>query len=416
MWYPAAARNVAPKPFLRRSSSNVYDVKDADAALESFNPVRKARKEKSSSSAIVRTRSDILPSVSQRQLQRKRTSEVGVGFTLARDEHKRKNRRIDLTGLARVLGNRSYEDDRVLLNPGKRSKNDDFQEHEGEAWQEVQNQEFAEEKEREKTLQNEFQKREEAIEKALRATDEEEKERRFRDAQKAEKKAKFTSQLLQGGTPSKDIREVTPHTPSLKGGTMSSFQMSDDIPHETGKKRSRTGARLKKTKEQKQAEKDAAAAVQAAIDRGDELPAIAPKEEARLEALKSRSQTEDSTRQQLLSGTYETGAVGISKETEPVLRIKYTISEDMTKGEQARNKARFSAIADRPRILGSKRSSVLGFAHGRTGIEAHCNHGTLLLKDRSGFSVPFREVLQKSVASDTNRPVCLLECAHHSNL
>ena len=105
--------------------------------------------------------------------------------------------------------------------------------HEGEAWQEVQNQEIAEEKERkkdmqrkrrrEKTLQNEFQKREEAIERALRATDEEEKERHFRDAQKAEKKAKATSQLLQGGTPSKDIREVTPHAPNLEGGTMSSF-------------------------------------------------------------------------------------------------------------------------------------------------------------------------------------------------
>jgi hypothetical protein len=75
-----------------------------------------------------------------------------------------------------------------------------------------------------------------------------------------------------------------------------------------------------------------------------------------------------SIRQHLLSETYETGAVGISKETEPVLCIKYTISEDMTKGEQARNKARLSAIVDRPRILGSKRSSVLGFAHGRTAV------------------------------------------------
>jgi hypothetical protein len=111
-----------------------------------------------------------------------------------------------------------------------------------------------------------------------------------------------------------------------------------------------------------------------------------------------------SIRQQLLSGTYETGALGIFKETEPVLCPKYTISEDMTKGEQARNKARLSAIVDQPRILGSKISSVLGFTHGRTGIEAHRNHGTLLLKDRSGFSMPFREVLQKSVTSDTNRP------------
>ena len=113
----------------RRRSSNAYDAKDVDAALESFSPVRKAQKAESGFSAIVRTRSDVLPSVSQRQLQRKRTSEVDVGFALARDEHKRKNRRIDLTGLARVLGNRSYEDDRVLLNPGKISKNNDFQKH-----------------------------------------------------------------------------------------------------------------------------------------------------------------------------------------------------------------------------------------------------------------------------------------------
>ena len=75
--------------------------------------------------------------------------------------------------------------------------------------------------------------------------------------------------------------------------------------------------------------------------------------------------------------------------------IKYTISDDTTKGEQARNKARLSAIADRPRILGSKRSSVLGFAHGRTGIEAHRNHATLLLKDRSGFFMSSHNDLQK---------------------
>lgn len=43
MWYLAVARNVAQKPLPRRSSSNAYNVKDADAALESFNPVRKAQ-------------------------------------------------------------------------------------------------------------------------------------------------------------------------------------------------------------------------------------------------------------------------------------------------------------------------------------------------------------------------------------
>jgi DNA helicase INO80 len=166
----------------------------------------------------------------------------------------------------------------------------------------VQSQEIAEEKERkkdmqrkrrrEKTIQNEEAKRVEALAKAGQAENEEEKERHLLAAQKAERKAKNTSQLLQGNAPSKDIREVTPHGPNLEGGTMSSFQASDDL---AGGKRkgNRANGRLKKSKEQKQAEKDAAAAGQAAIDRGDELPIIAPREEARLGSLRDRSYTEE---------------------------------------------------------------------------------------------------------------------------
>lgn len=175
-------------------------------------------------------------------------------------------------------------------------------EHEGEAWQQVQSQEIAEEKERkkdmqrkrrrEKTIQNEEAKRAEALAKAGQADNEEEKERHLLAAQKAERKAKNTSQLLQGNAPIKDIRDVTPNGPNMEGGTMSSFQASDEL---TGGKRKagRGGGRLKKSKEQKQAEKDAAAAGQAAIDRGDDLPSIAPREEARLGLLHSRSETED---------------------------------------------------------------------------------------------------------------------------
>ncbi|KAF2630314.1 helicase SWR1 [Macroventuria anomochaeta] len=175
-------------------------------------------------------------------------------------------------------------------------------EHEGDAWQQVQSQEIAEEKERkkdmqrkrrrEKTIQNEEAKRAEALAKAGQADNEEEKERHLLAAQKAERKAKNTSQLLQGNAPIKDIRDVTPNGPNMEGGTMSSFQASDDV---AGGKRKggRSTGRLKKSKEQKQAEKDAAAAGQAAIDRGDDLPAIAPRDEARLGLLQSRSQTED---------------------------------------------------------------------------------------------------------------------------
>jgi DNA helicase INO80 len=144
----------------------------------------------------------------------------------------------------------------------------------------VQSQEIAEEKERkkdmqrkrrrEKTIQNEEAKRAEAL-----------------------AKAGHTSQLLQGNAPSKDIREVTPHGPNLEGGTMSSFQASDDLGTGGKRKGNRGTGRLKKSKEQKQAEKDAAAAGQAAIDRGDELPIIAPREEARLGSLRDRSYTEE---------------------------------------------------------------------------------------------------------------------------
>lgn len=191
--------------------------------------------------------------------------------------------------------NAHYESQKLIYN----------MQHEGEAWQQVQSQEIAEEKERkkdmqrkrrrEKTIQNEETKRAEALAKAGQAENEEEKERYLRDAQKAEKKAKTTSQLLQGNAPNKDIREVTPHAPNLEGGIMGTFQASDDTPPVNGKRKGGRvgGGRLKKSKEQKQAEKDLAAAGQAALDRGDELPTILPKEEARLDALKSRSQTED---------------------------------------------------------------------------------------------------------------------------
>ncbi|KAJ9663933.1 putative DNA helicase ino80 [Coniosporium apollinis] len=183
-----------------------------------------------------------------------------------------------------------------------------FKTYENEAWQEVQQQEIAEEKERkkdmqrkrrrEKTLQNEIQKRDEAMKAAQGAPNEDEKTRLIREAAKAAKKAKATTELLQGGTPSKDLREVTPLAPNLEGGTMSSFQMSEDA-REPPRKKGRTGNRPRKSKEQKQAEKDAAAAAHAAMERGEELPTILPRKEARLQELQDireqRSQTEEMT-------------------------------------------------------------------------------------------------------------------------
>ncbi|KAF2143003.1 uncharacterized protein K452DRAFT_297513 [Aplosporella prunicola CBS 121167] len=224
------------------------------------------------------------------------------------EEHKRKRRRDVQT--------KRYCD--IFASHAATAKAHYNAQHENEAWQEVQAQEIAEEKERkkdmqrkrrrEKTLQVEFQKRDEALAKAEITADEEERRRLIHEAEKAELKAKNTNRLLQGGTPSADIREVTPHAPNFEGGTMSTFQMTEDAARDAPKRRGRQGARPRKSKEQKQAEKDAAAAAQLALDRGDELPLIAPREEARLEALKrERSFTEESSppAQMMPVGAYE---------------------------------------------------------------------------------------------------------------
>ncbi|KAF2095126.1 hypothetical protein NA57DRAFT_44988, partial [Rhizodiscina lignyota] len=187
--------------------------------------------------------------------------------------------------------------------------------NEEDAWKKVQAQEIAEEKERkkdmqrkrrrEKTLHNESQKREEAMQKARQTMDEDERERLFKEAQKHEKKFRQTNILLQGGTPSKEIREVTPLGPNMEGGMMGSFQMEEGAVSGVGtpggkvdKRKKGASNRLRKTKEQKQAEKDAAAAAQMAIDRGEDLPLIAPKEMERLgrlaELKRDRSFSEDS--------------------------------------------------------------------------------------------------------------------------
>ena len=139
---------------------------------------------------------------------------------------------------------------------------------------------------REKTVQQETQKQREAIEKAQLAADQAERQRFLKDAQRAEKKAKFTKHILENGEVPEEIREVTPLAPNLEGGTMSTFQTGPRISPEPPKRKVIKGPsiRPKKTKEKKQAEKDAAEAAYAAMER-DELVLIAPKEENRRESL-----------------------------------------------------------------------------------------------------------------------------------
>lgn len=165
--------------------------------------------------------------------------------------------------------------------------------YEAAALNEVQQKEVQDEKERkkdmqrkrrrEKTVQQEMQKQQEAYEKAQLTADRNEREKYMREARKAEKKAKSTKQILERGDLPEEIREVTPMAPNLEGGTMSTFQTGNNPSPEPPKKKIKgPSVRPKKTKEKKQAEKDAAEAAYAAMER-DELVLIAPKDESRKE-------------------------------------------------------------------------------------------------------------------------------------
>lgn len=163
---------------------------------------------------------------------------------------------------------------------GKRRYDDVFYD---EALQEVREQELFAEKERKKDMQRKrrreksmavtIEQKEAALARAEAAEDEEERQKHLRDAERANKKAQQTKLILQKGIkgPARNVEL------NLDGGTVSSFIASDA---ETPKKsKGRGGTRPKKSKEQKQAEKDSAEAAQAALDAGEELP---PKEEGRV--------------------------------------------------------------------------------------------------------------------------------------
>ena len=175
--------------------------------------------------------------------------------------------------------------------------------HEPYALEEVQRKEVQDEKERkkdmqrkrrrEKTIQQQSLLQKELLERVEMASDETEREKLLREAQKAEKKAKTTKRILEQGEAPEEIREVTPMAPNLEGGTMSTFQSGSIVSPEPPRKRVKGPAvRPKKSKEKKQAEKDAAEAGWALGWSGsgqhrdsDELILIAPKEENRRETL-----------------------------------------------------------------------------------------------------------------------------------
>ncbi|KAB8349629.1 hypothetical protein FH972_023648 [Carpinus fangiana] len=116
------------------------------------------------------------------------------------------------------------------------------------------------------------------MEKAEMASTEEERQKLLTEAKKAEKRAIHTTRLL-NGEEGDDMRDTTPNAPSVGGITGSFDVITEDGSQEPPKKRARVGGRLKKSREQKQAEKDQAAA---AFERGDgdHLVALAPKGDA----------------------------------------------------------------------------------------------------------------------------------------
>jgi len=170
--------------------------------------------------------------------------------------------------------------------------------HEREAEEEVRSRDIEDEKERkkdmqrkrrrERTLQNEKEKHAEAVAKLEEIEDQEERSRLMKDVVKAGKKIRNTEDLLQGRTPAKEVRVESPKPDKAEALAV---QANDEVEPGKGKKGSK-GYRPRKSKEQKLAEKESAAAGQAYIDRGDELPPLAPKEEARLSRIQRESTTD----------------------------------------------------------------------------------------------------------------------------
>ncbi|KAI1438299.1 SNF2 family N-terminal domain-containing protein [Xylaria sp. CBS 124048] len=167
-----------------------------------------------------------------------------------------------------------------------------------EALREVREREIYAEKERkkdmqrkrrrEKSMQVTIEQKEAALARALAAEDDAERQKHLREAERANKKALQTRLILQQGTkgPARGLQTLEHN---LEGGTMSSFHATDQESNGKPKPKGRSGTRPKKSKEQKQAEKDAAEAAQAALDAGEELP---PKEETKIRIKLSKTTKE----------------------------------------------------------------------------------------------------------------------------
>ncbi|KIW42182.1 uncharacterized protein PV06_05754 [Exophiala oligosperma] len=163
------------------------------------------------------------------------------------------------------------------------------------AAKEIADKDIATEKERKKDMQrkrrreqqirNEREKLEELEERARNAEDQEEAQKYLKQVERSQARIRQTAELLEGGPPPEDL-EVSAPAPNYEGGVTSSFQIGSPEPSEAPpKKRAKKepgapSARLKKSKEKKQAEKDAAEAAYLAMQQDtDKDVAVAPKDD-----------------------------------------------------------------------------------------------------------------------------------------
>lgn len=185
---------------------------------------------------------------------------------------------------------------------GKRRYDDMYYD---DALQKVRDQEVIAEKERKKDMQRKrrreksmavtIEQKETALAKAQAAElagDEAERIKHLREAERANKKAQQTKLILQKGIKG-PARNLPPIEVNLEGGIMSTFQASDMEPGKGKGGKARGGPRPKKSKEQKQAEKDSALAAQAALDAGEALPTKEETSKIRIRLKKDKAPKED---------------------------------------------------------------------------------------------------------------------------
>ena len=136
---------------------------------------------------------------------------------------------------------------------------------------------------REQQVRNDRERLEELAQQARDAPDEEERQKLQQQVVKAQAKLRSNEEKLDGA-PAQEDMEVPAPAPNYDGGITSSFQLDTPEPGEPPKKRSKkepgvSSNRPRKSKFQKQAEKDAAQAAFEAMER-DAIINIAPKEES----------------------------------------------------------------------------------------------------------------------------------------